>query len=198
MLRELEKMCLQKEFNRVKADLLMKQVDINEEFQSLDGWNVILLECSVEGTNAPMAELLLENGANPNRVFNDGESILWNLQYDDGETAEENEERLKIAQLLLEHGADPYIDPDKTGECLFDYVTFSVFNDDYDELWEYRSRFYILLIAYGAQTEYCCPNIVGDFDKANMQQYQFVRVPKGNGKYSGVITDGQGHDVAFV
>jgi hypothetical protein len=33
MLRELEKMCLQKEFNRVKADLLMKQVDINEEFQ---------------------------------------------------------------------------------------------------------------------------------------------------------------------
>ena len=74
----------------------------------------------------------------------------------------------------------------------------ATFNDDVDELWEYRSRFLILLVAFGAKSKYCIPRIVGEFDKTNMKQYEFFMIPEGNRKYSGVITDGQGNDVAYV
>ena len=149
--------------------------------------------------NLPMVELLLKYGADPNKLYNEDESTLWNLQYNDGDTDEENEQRLLIAQRLLEYGADPLVDPDKHGETLLDYVVFAVFNDgDEEELWNYRSRFLILLVAYGAKSKYCIPRIVGEFDKSNMKQYEFFMVPEGNGKYSGLITDGQGNDIAYV
>lgn len=198
MIHKLEKMCLQQEFDKDEATRIMKQLDVNQEFIPLEhSWKTVLLEWASIWANVSMVELLLKNGANPNIVFND-ESTLWNLQYNDGETDEENENRLKIAQLLLEHGADPLIDPENTNECLYDYVMCSIFNDDFDELWEYRSRFFILLVAYGAKTKYCNPRVVGKFDKMNMQQYKFIMVPEGNDKYSGVIRDAQGNNVAFI
>jgi len=112
---------------------------------------------------------------------------------------EENEQRLLIAQRLLEYGADPLSDPDKIGEPLLNYVVYALFNDnDEEDFWNYRSRFLILLVAFGAKSKYCIPRIVGKFDKTNMKQYEFFMVPEENGKYSGVITDGQGNDVAYI
>ena len=81
---------------------------------------------------------------------------------------------------------------------IFNIGIFATFNDGVDELWEYRSRFLILLVAFGAKSKYCIPRIVGEFDKTNMKQYEFFMIPEGNRKYSGVITDGQGNDVAYV
>lgn len=199
MIHELEEMILSKTFDAKKAETLIKQIDVNQEFVTKKhNYKTTLLEWAAMWANLPMAELLLKYGADPNQFFDNDESTLWNLQYNDGETDEENEQRLLIAQRLLEYGADPLVDPDKTGEPLLDYVVFATFNDGVDELWEYRSRFLILLIAFGAKSKYCIPRIVGEFDKTNMRQYDFFMVPEGNGKYSGVITDGQGNDIAYV
>lgn len=199
MIHELEKMILSKTFDAKKAEALIKQIDINQEFVTKEhNYKTTLLEWASMWANLPMVELLLKYGADPNQFFDNDESTLWNLQYNDGETDEENEQRLLIAQRLLEYGADPLVDPDKTGEPLLDYVVFATFNDGVDELWEYRSGFLILLVAFGAKSKYCIPRIVGEFDKTNMRQYDFFMVPEGNGKYSGVITDGQGNDIAYV
>ena len=197
MVHELEKMCLNKEFDREKAEQLIQQIDVNQIFVAEShNYETVLLERASIWANVPMVELLLKNGADPNLVFNE-EATLWDLQYN-GDTDEESEDRLKIAQLLLEYGADPLIDPENLGESLFDYVLDMVFNDDFGELWKYRSRFFILLIAYGAKSEACTPRIVGSFDKAKMQQYEFYFVPEGNGRYSGVITDDYGGEIAYI
>ena len=199
MIHELEKMILSKKLDTEKAEVLIKQIDVNQEFVTKEyNSKTTLIEWAAMWANLPMVELLLKYGADPNRIFNSSESTLWNLQYNDGETDEENEQRLLIAQRLLEHGANPLADPDKTGEPLLDYVVFAVFDDDMDELWNYRSRFLILLVAFGAQSKYCIPRIVGEFDKSNMKQYGFLKVPEDNGKYSGVITDRQGNAIAYV
>ena len=200
MIHELEKMISSKEFDIEKAELLIKQIDVNQEFvPQKSNYKTTLLEWAATWANLPIAELLLKYGADPNQLFNGHESTLWGLQYNDGENEEENEQLLLIAQRLLEYGADPLVDPENTGEPLLDYVVFSVFNDDdADELWNYRSRFLILLVAFGAQSKYCIPRIVGEFDKTNMKQYEFFMVPRGNGKYSGLITDSQGNEIAYV
>ena len=199
MIHELEKMISSKTFDAKKAKTLIEQIDVNQEFVTREyNCKTTLLEWASMWASLPMVELLLKHGADPNQFFNHDESTLWNLQYNDGETDEENEQRLLIAQRLLEYGANPLVDPDKTGEPLLDYVVFATFNDGVDELWEYRSRFLILLVAFGAKSKYCIPRIVGEFDKTNMKQYEFFMIPEGNGKYSGVIIDGQGNDVAYV
>ena len=200
MIHELEKMISNKTFVLEKAETLIEHINVNQEFATREyNCKTTLLEWASMWANLPMVELLLKHGADPNRFFDNDESTLWNLQYPDGETDEDNEQRLLITQRLLEYGADPLVDPDKTGEPLLDYVVFAVFNDDdAEDLWNYRSRFLILLVAFGAKSKYCSPRIVGEFDKANMKQYAFFMVPEGNGKYSGVITDGQGNDVAYV
>lgn len=199
MIHELEKMISSKTFDAKKAKTLIEQIDVNQEFVTREyNCKTTLLEWASMWASLPMVELLLKHGADPNQFFNHDESTLWNLQYNDGETDEENEQRLLIAQRLLEYGANPLVDPDKTGEPLLDYVVFATFNDGVDELWEYRSRFLILLVAFGAKSKHCIPRIVGEFDKTNMKQYEFFMIPEGNRNYSGVITDGQGNDVAYV
>ena len=189
-----------KTFDAEKAETLIEQIDVNQEFATKEyNCKTTLLEWASMWASIPMVELLLKHGADPNRFFNTDESTLWNLQYDDGGTDEENEQRLLIAQRLLEYGADPLVDPDKTGEPLLDHVVSAIFNDDDTSgLWDYRSRFLILLVAYGAKSKYCIPRIVGNFNKTNMKQYNFFMVPQENGKFSGVITDGQGNAVAYV
>ncbi len=200
MIYELEAMLENKEFDAEKAENIIKQIDVNQEFVTQRfNCKTTLLEWAAMWANLPMVELLLKYGADPNKLYNEDESTLWNLQYNDGDTDEENEQRLLIAQRLLEYGADPLVDPEKLGEPLLDYVVFAVFNDDdAEDLWNYRSRFLILLVAFGAKSKYCIPRIVGEFDKSDMKQYEFFMVPEENGKYSGLITDGQGNDIAYV
>ncbi len=148
MIHELEKMCLIKDFDKEKADQMMKQIDINQEFVTLRyGYNTTLLDYATTYANYEMVKLLLKNGADPNLVYDNGtENVLWNLQYSEDDP-EENEIRLDIVKLLLENGANPHIKVEN--EDLYHWAT-ACWQDDMGKQAEYRSRFIDLLEDYGA------------------------------------------------
>ena len=196
LLQKLEKMCDQKYFDRNKAVHLIRQVNVNREFPSVDHpwYTTVLLANAEKASNLPMTELLLHNGADPNVLCGEYKSSPFcSLQFEGVMEHQDDEERLKMAQLFLEYGADPQIDPNRSGGSLFDYVTYSVFNEtteDYDEDYlVYHSRFLILLVAYGASSDYCTPCVTGVFDKTDMSQYAFDLLWKGNAICCGVIVD---------
>ncbi|MBE6661853.1 MAG: hypothetical protein E7606_01075 [Ruminococcaceae bacterium] len=198
--KRLFELCQNEEFDLSEAKSLISQIDINEIIiDPTWSWErkTTFLSEATSNSNLKMVNLLLENGANPNMICND-ENPLWDLQYNDypDSTYEEDdmlayqceEKRLQIAQLMLDYGADPCMIVEN--ENLFSYVVCSIFNDDYDHLWEYRSRFLILLVAYGAKSDYCAPEIIKPFDKSNLLRYKFICVPVGDGYHlTGEILD---------
>ena len=108
LIRELEKMCLQKDFDIPKAEDIMQKININQVFKSYDfDWDATFLSRAVDGANYAMVELLLKHGADPNLVCHE-ENVLWDLQYSSG-NIEEDEIRLSIVKLLLETGANPHL-----------------------------------------------------------------------------------------
>lgn len=189
-------MCHNPNFNEDEALKLIKQIDLNQEFESSEQFGfshtTILIEEAIDNYNFKMLQLLLDNGANPNKIY-DCQNSLWNLQYNYGETKEQNKCRLKMAQFLLEHGANPNIVTDASGEDLFSWILYEVFYGDYDELYLYRLKFFILLVAYGGKNKYCVPDIVGKFNKSNMSQYKLY---KRLGEC--VITDEYGNAIAWI
>lgn len=185
---KLLKMCTDSDFNKDQAIEIIQSVELNQELVDPNSTQsrTSFLAVAIQHANLIMVKLLLEHGADPNFIIYEDkplwrENPFWDLQYNDfGETAEENEVGLQMAQLMLEHGANPNLVLDD--EDLFSYVCFAVFNDDDTlELQEYRSRFFILLIAYGGKNDYCKPQIIKEFDKSNMAQYSFLLVPAGDG-----------------
>lgn len=189
-------------FDKEEARLLVGKLNLNVELANprySNSRTTFLMEAT-RYANMEMVRLLLQNGADPNFILYADkplwrENPFWDLQYNDfGETEEENEVGLKMAQLMLEYGANPNIALDD--EDLFSYVCSAVFNDDdTPELWEYRSRFFILLIAYGGSSSYCNPKIILNFDKSNMKQYRFCCVPCDHGYHlTGEIID-RNHDI---
>ena len=182
------------------AAAIAKQLDLNEPYAVSDDSDGDMpdqhtfLGRAVDLCNIDMVELLLECGADPNFTNEEKDIVLWDLQYFE---EEDRECRLKIAQMLLEHGADPCIVSD--GEDLFSYVLYAVFNDSYDEIWEYRSRFFILLVAYGGKCDRCEPKIIKPFDKSHMQQYRFGFLQHEDGYHlTGCIYDQNGDAVAYI
>ncbi len=145
VLKKLAEMCQDSHFDQTEAVCLMKKADINRMFE-FAGFDTTLLETAIECFNLEMVALLLENGADPNQDAPYG-NPFWGLQYSSCEGKEKDEILLKIAQLCLEHGADPFMDPDQVGEGLFDYVLHSSGDDEGDQL-IHRNRFLLLLIAY--------------------------------------------------
>lgn len=193
-IKELYYMCQDNNFSVVRAEELINELDVNEPFNSPQYGKFLttFLNEACMYTNLKMARLLLEKGADPNYVLYADrpgwhENPFWDLQYnvygdDFYEESEENkkiadaadEDNLEIARLCLEHGADPCLKLE--GEDLFSYVLYAVVGDGDDfRMLEYRSRFLILLIAYGGRNEYYKPQILKPFDKNNMKQYEFVR-----------------------
>ena len=146
MIRELEKMCLQKDFDISKAEDIMQKININQVFKSYDfDWDATFLSRAVDGANYAMVELLLKHGADPNLVC-DEENVLWDLQYS-SDDEDEDEIRLAIVRLFLENGANPHLKVD--GEDLYHWAT-ACWQDDMGIQAEYRSRFIDLLEDYGA------------------------------------------------
>ena len=152
MIRELEKMCLQREFDKEKAEQIMKQIDVNQVFKgSRSSLDTTLLTRAAEEANYEMVKLLLSNGADPNLVYDDGtENVLWMLQYSEEDT-QENEIRLNIVKLLLENGADPHLKVED--DDLHDWA-LAALQDDYGTQFEYRNRFIDLLEAYDFQRDF--------------------------------------------
>ena len=206
--QKLYEMCQNNEFNIEEATSLVSKIDLNMPFRE-PRYNseTFLLYTAVFYQNIRMVELLLQNEADPNLIV-DHECALWGLQYNVyvEEEYESNPEvalaadnlNLRIAQLLLEYGADTNIAPEY--EDLFSYVLYAVFNDDdTGRLLEYRSKFLILLVAYGGCNESCKPEILIPFDKSNMEQYDFsfVKCPD-NYHLMGKILDADYNVVAIV
>lgn len=206
MLRKLEEMCRDLNFNENEALELIKQTDIKQEFETQNDFGfsyaTTLQVEAISSLNIKMLELLLENGADPNQVYDECESALWSLQYNYGETDEENEIRLKMAQLLLEYGANPNMNPDNEPEDLFQWVWFTLWEDGCNDLWFYRSRYFILLVAYGGKEPYLVPAIVKPFDKTKMEQYRFKFAKKDDKAlsrdYESIIVDGKDRIVAYI
>ncbi|MBE6995395.1 MAG: ankyrin repeat domain-containing protein [Ruminococcaceae bacterium] len=194
-------------FDAEEAKTLVRNLNLNIEIVDPNCPNsrTTFLTQAARHANIKMVRLLLENSADPNLVLYADkplwrENPFWDLQYNDfGETEAENEVGLKMAQLMLEYGANPNITIDED-EDLFSYVCFAVFNDDdTPDLWEYRSRFLILLIAYGGSTSEYSPQIISDFDKSNMEQYRFRCVPCDDGYHrTGEVVDQNCNVVAKV
>lgn len=204
LITKLDNYCTAGEFDTVHAAMIAKQIDLNKPYDVSNDPNGNMpymrtfLGRAVDFCNIGMVKLLLEHGADPNFIDPNAheDSVLWDLQYFE-EEKEERECRLKIAQMLLEYGADPCSVSD--GEDLFSYVLYAIFNDSYDEIWEYRTRFFILLVAYGGKCGQCVPQIIKTFDKSNMQQYQFGFLQHEDGYHlTGYIYDQNGDTVAYI
>lgn len=148
-LREIESMCRDPNFDTARAAEILTQMNPDQEFVSCR-WeeipypSTLMKEAAMSG-NVKMAKMLLDAGANPNQIFDNGtENVLWDLQYADGETPEENENRLCIARLLLEYGANPRIKIEDD-EDLLRWATFCWCEFDDGEQAIYRDRFIRLL-----------------------------------------------------
>lgn len=197
-INELYLMCQDNDFSMSRAMELVCGMDVNQPFDDpkYKGNLTTFLSAACLHTNLRMAKLLLENGADPNYILYADrpgwqENPFWNLQYcvyseDFYKMNDENkriadaadEDNLEIARLCLEYGANPHLKLE--GDDLFSYVLYEVVNGEDDfRMLEYRSRFLILLIAYGGKNDYYHPEILKPFDKQNMKQYEFVRFPVG-------------------
>ena len=147
MIRELEKMCSQKYFDKAKTKQIICQVDFkSSRFVFLD---TTLLTRATEEANYEMVELLLESGANPNLVYGEKgheENALWDLQYS-SENAEKDTIRLNIVKLLLDYGASPHVKVEE--EDLLQWA-ISNWGEDEGMQSDYRFEFIKLLEAYDA------------------------------------------------
>ncbi len=203
---ELLKMCANIDFDKEQALPLIRSVDINDELNSDPKkptmTNTFLKEACLH-TNVKMVRLLLENGADPNFILCEKyplhqENPFWDMQYSPGDSEEDHKAGLEIAQLMLDYGANPLIEIEK--EDLLSYVCYEVFNaDSYNRSWEYRVKFFILLIAYGGANEYIVPKIIGEFDKNNMEQYHLNFILCDDGYHlTGEILDAMDNLIATV
>lgn len=193
--KELYCMCRDNDFSMSRANELLNEIDVNEPIHdnpNREQYITTFLSEACRYTNLKMARLLLESGADPNYILYADrrgwqENPFWDLQYPvyDDEFYNENDENkkianaadtdnLEIARLCLEHGANPCIKLDD--DDLFSWVFYAVVEDeDHFRLLEYRSKFLILLIAYGGKNKYYEYEIIKPFDKNNMNQYDFAR-----------------------
>ena len=148
MIRELEKMCLQQEFDRSKAEGIIREIDVNQVFKSSDfDLDTTLLSRAVDGANYAMVELLLKHGANPNLVHGKRlheENVLWDLQYSSDDVAEDKI-RLSIVKLFLENGANPHLKVE--GDDLLQWA-LSYWGEDEGLQSDYRFEFIKLLEEY--------------------------------------------------
>ena len=202
MIRKLEDMCHDKNFNKEEAIKLMHQININQEFERDNkfgcSYTTTLQAEAIHNNNIEMLSLLLENGADPNQIYWDEESELWNLQYCDGQESEVDEIRLKMTQLLLEYGANPNMNPANEPEDLFNWVWYELGDEPYGYSWIYTSRFFILLVAYGGKTQYWEPKIIKTFDKTNMKKYKFYFLREKINDYCAIIVDDNEEIIAYI
>lgn len=126
-----------------------------------------------------------------------GWEYLWSLQLP-GDEPEEDSIRLRIAKRLLQNGASPLLKVED--EILLDSVCYALFNDSLNELdFQYRSKFLIMLIAYGGKTNYCNVQMVKPLDIERIDDYWLQLCLEPDGYHlSGRIMDKGNNVVAHI
>lgn len=135
-----------------------------------------LIEASKYNNNIEAVKFLLENGADPNYCNDDLFYIALNdLHFLWEEIEEQSDQRLEITKLFFEFGGDPNLIVD--GETLYDHVCWELFNDSITpHQWEYLSKFFLILIAYGGGGGICNypkPQLTEPIDKTQIDRYTF-------------------------
>ena len=92
-------LCMNDNFDTAEAEEILSHMDVSGEFMHSPVWKGMTysaisftpLSMAVFYNNLRMVQCLISLGADPNVVFNGYQNVLWDLQYSDGETDEENE-----------------------------------------------------------------------------------------------------------
>ena len=191
------KMCKDAAFDEGLAKRLLSQID---DVNGIDD-DICLLFEATENNNLGMVKLLLESGADPNIIFGEDDSPLWQLTNAEAsyqttnfirrEEAKTNEKtRIEIFKLFLAHGADLNLkvfsdDDDTILDCLWvNWKINALMGHDVPDF-AYCNRILMYLYANG----YC-----GDFvkmkpmDPSSYERYFLAMTDQG----CVVITDEQG------
>lgn len=202
LIRQLEDMCHDLNFNKENAVILMKKININQVFERNIKYGaeyITTLQAeAINNNNITMLALLLQSGADPNQVYDDIDCEFWNLQYNSCESPEVDEIRLQMAQLLLEYGADPNMQIPDENDNLFEWVWFQLVEDGYCDAYVYMTRFFILLVAYGGKAQIWTPKILTEFDKEKTYKYSFWFLSDESSLHSAVICDENENPVAYL
>lgn len=175
---ELLKMFKSKIFDRTIAAKIVADIpDINQPILDLSGYSTTYLFEAQESNNVEAVRFLLENGADPNLDIPEllNSCPLNDLHFLWQEMGDEMPQRLTIAKLFFDYGADPDLPYD--GETLYDHVLWEVFNDSITPHdWEYIKKFFLLLVAYGGGKEpshYMSADLVEPIDRNRINEYDF-------------------------
>lgn len=173
---ELLTMFKSKTFDREKASRLLAEIsDLNQPILDSGDYSTTYLYEAETYNNVEAVRFLLENGADPNYCNLDilNACALHDLHFLWEEMQEEAAQRLEIAKLFFEFGADP--DLWYETETLYDHVLWEVFNDSMTPHdWDYLHRFFILLIAYGGgarKSNYIGAELSEPIDKSRIDEY---------------------------
>ena len=186
------------EFDEKEAYNLLENLDVNTFYEVSGGNSITLFEIAVKHNNIQAVRFLFKNGLDYSNEKISGtiNEAFWKLQYT--RTPKEIDyELFEMAQTILECGVDPNkIVQD--GEDIFSWTAFRVFND-FDFLWNHRSRYFLLLVAYGGSSNYCRPEIYEKFDTSNLNKYQFHCYLKDDGYHVfGEIEDEAENIIAII
>jgi uncharacterized protein len=77
-------------------------IELGLDLDTKDSMNRTALMEAANFGHIDIVQLLLENGANPNLIYSNGQTALSDVAYNWGD----NEKGLKIIKLLCENGAD--------------------------------------------------------------------------------------------
>ena len=201
---ELLSMFNSKTFDRAIASSIIAGIpNLNQPILDLDNFESTYLFEAESNNNVEAVRFLLENGADPNinipDVFHG--CPLGDLHFLWFEMADEMEQRLEIAKLFFEFGADPNLLYD--GETLYDHVLWEVFNDDITPHdWKYIKQFFLILVAYGGggKSSYSDPpKLTEEIDKTRLNQYDFKLFVCEDGYHlEGHIFNPDGVDIGIV
>ena len=197
---ELYELCKAEQPDMQRAKELIRSGRIDLSAPSKPGSFMCFLSTAIDFCNYEIAEMLLENGADPNSEAEEyGYALTWACLLEREETRKpkaDAEKQFKIARLLLEKGADA----SGGDENALDYVVWRTFSghdcvpmDD-----EYSMRTIILMFAYGASAFYKA-DFLKTLDKDHLENYSLEQIRRPDGRWGhGIVDQTTGEIVAYL
>ena len=196
---ELYELCCSEKPDLKRAEELIQSgmIDLSEP-ASPEGWGCYLTS-AIDLYNYELAEMLLENGADPNSKADEyGLALCTACLFDTEERKDpkaDTQKQFRIARLLLEKGADASgIGSDE--EAVLDYVIWRTFagedcvplND------EYGKSAIILMFAYGASGFYKA-DFIRRIDKERLDNYSIEHLEREDGSLRWGIVEKETNEI---